>query len=116
MDLIRKILLALEEKEDFEEPIVPEIPGVTTNEIYYHIKLLNEAGLIEAKDWSTDNGSEWVATSLTSPGHDFLDAARNETFWVKAKSLVQNSGGALTLEAMKVALDQVVKSALQGGS
>lgn len=65
MEIVRKILLALEDKEDFTDPLIPEIPGVSTNEIYYHIKILSEAGLIEAKDWSTADGPEWVATSLT---------------------------------------------------
>lgn len=114
MDLFRKILLSLEEKGDFEEPIFPDIPGETKNDISYHIKLLSEQGLIEAKDWSTCDGLEWVAISLTSSGHDFLDAARNENFWEKAKSLIKDNSGVLTLEAMKIALDYLVKNQIFG--
>lgn len=111
MELGRRILLALEEKEDFSTPIIPEIPEHTKLEVVYHIKLLNQAGLIEAMDWS---GDEWVATTLTSIGHDFLDAARNETIWQKAKAMVLGNGAAMTFEIMKIALAETLKAQLLG--
>jgi len=85
IELAREILIALEELETFDEPVIPEISGRSPHEVCYHIKLLSEAGLIEARNWSTDDGPEWVATSLTSSGHDFLDAARNNTIWEKPR-------------------------------
>lgn len=112
IELTREILVALEELESFDEPVIPNIPGRSKHELVYHIKLLSEAGLIEAQNWSTGDGSEWVATSLTSSGHDFLDAARNNTIWEKAKTMVVDQGSVLTIEALKVALSQVVRGAL----
>lgn len=113
IELVREILAALEELESFDEPVIPNIPDRSKHEVVYHIKLLSEAGLIEAQNWSTDGGPEWVATSLTSSGHDFLDAARSNTIWEKAKSIVVDQGSVLTIEALKVALSQVVRGAFR---
>lgn len=114
MELGRQILLALEEKNDFSTPVIPEVSKYTKLEVVYHIKLLNQAGLIEAMDWSSDNGDEWVATSLTSIGHDFLDAARSNTVWQKAKAMVLDKGAAMTFEMMKIALAETLKAQLLG--
>ncbi|KRS20817.1 hypothetical protein AAY72_11705 [Alishewanella sp. WH16-1] len=112
-ELFREILLLLEKLESFDDPVIPNIPDRTKHEVVYHIKLLSEAGLIEAQNWSTDDGPEWVATSLTSSGHDFLDAARNNTIWKKAMSIVVAQGAALTIETLKAALSKVVRDMLQ---
>ena len=49
--------------------------------------LLNEARLVKAVNFSTTYGdSNWVPLRLTWEGHDFLDAARNEDRWKKAKA------------------------------
>ncbi|EGR1560408.1 DUF2513 domain-containing protein [Vibrio alginolyticus] len=114
MDLGRKILLALESKEDFSTHICPEIEDATDLQVSYHIKLLAEAGLVNAKDWSDCDGDEWVASSLTTCGHDFLDAARNDSIWLKAKELIQSKGVALTFEMLKLALAETLKSQLLG--
>ncbi len=115
MELVRRILFQLEERLEFDEPYVPNIDGCPDNEIYYHLKLMSEAGLIDAKNWSDDSGPYWVATSMTVAGHDFLDAARSDTLWTKAKSIVTRSDGALTLEALKIGLSMAVKNAITGG-
>jgi hypothetical protein len=112
MELGRKILLKVEEKEDFSTPITPSVVGFTKQEVVYHIKLLHQASLIEAQDWSSDNGDNWVVTSLTSIGHDFLDSARNETSWNKAKEYISSKGSVLTFETLKIALSELVKSQL----
>ena len=112
MELGRKILFAVEEKDDFSTPITLEICGYTKLEVAYHIKLLNQAGLIEATDLSDDISDEWAVTSLTSIGHDFLDAARNDTIWSKAKETILGKGSALTFDMLKIALAEVVKTQL----
>ncbi|MCC5856145.1 MAG: DUF2513 domain-containing protein [Idiomarina sp.] len=114
MELVRRILFQLEERLEFDEPYVPKVDGYSENEIFYHVKLMSEAGLIEAKNWSDDDGPCWLATSMTAAGHDFLDAARSDRLWAKAKSIVTGSGGALTLEALKIGLSMAVKNAIMG--
>ena len=50
MDLIRKILLRIEESPDFSFISPFDIEGYETEQISYHIELLDEAGLIKAKE------------------------------------------------------------------
>ena len=53
---------------------------------------------------------------LSYDGHQFLDAARSDTVWQKAKSWTQKTTGTLTLEGLKLALPHVVKALIQGGA
>ncbi len=54
--------------------------------------------------------AKWVTT--TWQGHEFLDLARNDTNWHKAKSWILDKGQALTLEAMKAVLPAVLNQSL----
>ena len=115
MDLIREILLVIEESD--ETPlgwITFSLPGRSNNEISYHVKLLYEAGLIEAIDASSmgPDGFDWKAKSLTWHGHEFLDAARDNTIWAKVKAKVAAAVGTTSVEVMLELLKQQAKGAL----
>ena len=119
MDLARKILFEIEACED---PLGPtddlKIDGYSDQVVSYHVKILAEAGLLEAEDVSemgTDGFRVW-AKSLTWQGHEFIEAARDETHWRKTKKLVSEKGGGLMFEVLKFALTQGVKSQLFPGS
>ncbi len=107
MDLARQIMLELEEAPSFRVWVKIAPIGWSEQEVNYHIMLLAKAGLIEADDVSETESTEWVAKNLTMQGHDFLDAAKNETIWQTAKKLVQEKGGALTFDVAKAVLAQV---------
>lgn len=114
MDLVRSILLKIEEQPYTGSFLDVSVPGHTGEEISYHIMLLDEAGLIEAENVSSSDGMDWKALRLTYAGHEFLDAARNDNVWSSAKEWVMASTGVLTLEALKVALPEVIKRILAG--
>ncbi len=61
--------------------------GYSQNEIFYHIKLLNDAGLLDAMDISEmgEDGFRWWPGSLTWDGQEFLNAAKDDSIWKKAK-------------------------------
>jgi hypothetical protein len=86
IDLIRTILLKIEESDD---PTKIDVRLFSTNhsieQIQYHLKLLCEAGFIEVKGFR-----EIILTvsGLTWSGHDFLDAARDKSRWEKAKEII----------------------------
>jgi repressor of nif and glnA expression len=101
LDLVRKILMEIEKKEESMGWIIPEIESYSENEIFYHIKILEEAGFIEAKDLSTLGTFEWAAINLTWEGHEFLDASRNETIWKKSKSIIQDKMGSASFDVLK---------------
>lgn len=103
MELAREILLRLEANEDPNKVLrlENEIEGYSEQQIYYHTKLLAQAGLIEAMDASSARRLCWVATSLTMDGHEFLDAIRNDTVWNNTKEVVKEKGGSIPFEILK---------------
>jgi uncharacterized protein DUF2513 len=116
MDLCREILLRAEESPDSAGPTI-KIDGRSSEEISYHIKLLSEAGLAEvgAADgqftYKKSDGSilskgqkVYSVMSLTWQGHEFLDAARNDTIWRKVKNKVVKATGGLVFDVLKAAL------------
>lgn len=108
MDLIRALLLEAEKAPFGGAPI--SLPGHSQEEIYYHAQLAQDARLIEAR---LQRGPEaFHIIRLTYEGHEFLEAARNEERWARAKETVIRSTGTLTLEAVKAALAALVKNAL----
>jgi hypothetical protein len=66
-------------------------------------------------DLSSLSGICWKPTRLTYSGHEFLDAARSDTVWQKAKAWALKSTGTLTLEGLKLALPHVVKALIASG-
>lgn len=91
-----------------------DIPGFSRVQITHHIRLLDEAGLIDAEDLTNMSGSEWKAKRLTWAGHEFIDAARSDAVWQKTKTTVREKTGVLTFEALKLGLAEVVKGLLTG--
>ena len=111
MDFARDILLAIEAKPDDSE--YPLIPGKASEQEIYHVMLLAEAGLIEANKIVYDNRSvEWRIRRLTSQGHDFLDAARDQNRWNQAKRMISEKGGSLTFDILKGVLVQLMRQAV----
>lgn len=92
-DLMRDILINLEDSTDFTFYKSIKLPGKTPEEISYHIKLLFEAGMVDAQDKS-QRGTPyalWKARSMTPMGHDFLDSVRAPAMWEKAKGIMGRS-------------------------
>ncbi len=93
MELIRKVLLYIEEHADGERLIREwHIEGHDFKEVSYHVKLLVEHGLVNGRSSGIDQYLLWYADSLTWPGHDFLDSIKNDTVWEKIKSGIKNKG------------------------
>ena len=107
MDLVRKILFAVEAREARWEKL--EIEGHSFEEVGYHCCLLIDAGLALGVDQKLDQTPERTCriTSLTNAGHDWLDAAREDTRWKQAKSIFATMGG-VTLDVAKSILKQLM--------
>jgi len=114
MDLMRKILIAAEESPDGFAPRSFEIDGYTWEQVGYHVHLMNQAGLVEAADVTHrgNTGPEAVLRALTWEGHEFLEAARRESLWERAKSFALEKTGGLTIAAMRMSLEMVARDAL----
>jgi hypothetical protein len=109
MDLIREILLVLEEHNYLES-----IPGQTPEEIAYHVSLLEGAGLVTQEIYQNLflNDSVLEGIRITWTGHEFLDASRNTSFWENAKKVALEKTGALSFEVLKTILVQLGKDAI----
>jgi hypothetical protein len=79
MTLAREVLLATEAHPPGRGPANIQVPGFSPEQVSYHVKIMAEAGLIEALDASASGNFDWRPTSLTWQGHEFLDAVRNDT-------------------------------------
>jgi hypothetical protein len=79
-------------------------------DISYHVLLLKEAGLIQA----TNVRLAWRPIRLTWEGHEFLDTAKDNNRWEKAKNAMTKTGG-FALDVMKQLLIQYLKSELNLG-
>lgn len=102
MDLIREILRAVEACEDSYGINSPIIEGYSVGQIAYHLRLLNESGLIEVKSVADgfQQEDEYMGINLTWDGQDFLNAARDDSLWKKAKETVIDSGVGFTIQSL----------------
>jgi hypothetical protein len=65
-------------------------------QIAHHARILMQEGLIEGQDLADSTGADpdAIATSLTWKGHEFLDLARDQQRWNRAKAIIGKVGGA----------------------
>lgn len=113
MDCFRAVLLKIEELPSYTIMKGTEVEGYSAEQTGYHIKLAQDAGFIVAKSLDDEAGI-FMVERLTYAGHEFLDAARDDTLWQKAKQTVMKNTGTLTVEALKIALAQLIHNAAPG--
>ena len=108
MELIRTILL---HAESCETPSISDasFDGYDDDVVGYHNYLIVDSGLAEGRDCSTraNPGPYWKLNHLTSAGHDFIDASREQTRWNLAKKKL----GDATLAAYTAVLAAMAKKA-----
>ena len=84
MDVVRQILFAVEAIPPGEySSHQPEIPDLDPASYSEYVQLLVEAGLVEAE---VLDGGYVLIHRLTWAGHEFLDAARSDSLWMKFKA------------------------------
>lgn len=110
MDCFRAVLLKIEELPSNTILNGTEVEGYSAEQTAYHIKLAQDAGFIVAKSLA-DEADIFMVERLTYAGHEFLDAARQDTLWQKAKQMVLKNAGTLTIEALKTALAHLMQNA-----
>ena len=113
MDLVRKLLFAIEEKpNDYPEQTFV-VEGYDDYTVQFHLILMYEAGLISAEVYRTETGRTakiYFVFRLTWEGCEFLSAARDNTIWntVKKRTLTQLSE--VPFAVLKAALLAAVKN------
>jgi hypothetical protein len=103
MDLIRQILLDLEAD-------VETAPGrYDLRTIFHHKALLVDAGLVTGTTYHEGSDYKALVGHLTWDGHEFLDAARDETGWKAVMKKVGESAGTTSMAVIQAMLIEFAK-------
>jgi hypothetical protein len=112
LELIRKMVLAIEDAPGWAPDL--KFEGYTDTQVGYHAYLLLDAGLARGEP-IFEMGSEapgGFINNLSWAGHEFADAARDETRWRKAMGVVQDKGGTVTIGVLTQLLVALMRGAL----
>ena len=109
MDIIRMLLI---QQETGDAP--PELARHPDDLVVYNVALMKDAGLIEAAIAEGGDGTPIGAAiiRMTWAGHDFLDAARDDTVWRKAKDSLLKPGVSWTFDLLKQTLKALAQQQL----
>lgn len=116
MELVRKILLKIEEEYRSSSIINLRIDGYDMETVAYHCRILNDAGLVsdyEGKYASNELYMFWVGP-LTWDGNDFLDKIRDNSVWHKTKEVITQKGLPLVLDTIKTVANAFITAAAEG--
>jgi len=113
MELIRKMLIAIEDNPTGWAPDPFRVEGYSDDVISYHSYLLADAGLARGYDVTSRESCapEYRILNLTWAGHEFCQAAREDTRWKKAMGVVAEKGGSVTFEVLKELLVLLMRGA-----
>ena len=116
MDLVRLVLLKIEEEYRSTAIYDLEIPGYDAETVAYHCKILYEAGMISDYDarYADDELFMFGVGSLTWDGNDFLDKIRDNSQWKKVKDTITQKGLPLLLETIKAVSSAFITAATEG--
>lgn len=116
MELIRKILFAIEEQFVDVAIYNLQIEGYDNKSVAYHCDLLFQAGLIKdyKAQYADDELYYFAVSSLTWEGHDYLDKIRSETVWNKTKSLISEKGLPFMIDTVSTVASALVATMVQG--
>ena len=116
MDLVRLILLEIENIYQSTAIYNLTIDGYDAEMIAYHCKIIHEAGLIsEYKAQYADNKLYGFGVgSLTWDGNDFLDKIRDDSQWKKIKDAITEKGLPMVIETIKLVANAFISTAVTG--
>lgn len=109
-DCVRKTLLYLENNLMLDSFISTQdmtIDNYSKEDIVYTIKMLKNAGYINAQFCGYDDQQIYYVSSLTWNGHQFLDNIRDNTVWKKTKSILSKFTS-VSLEITSQVASQVI--------
>ena len=116
MDLVRLILLEIEDKYRSTAIYDLAIDGYDTEMVAYHCKILYDAGLIsDYKAQYADNEIYVFGVgSLTWDGNDFLEKIRDDSQWKKVKETITKKGLPLVVDTIKSVANALISATVEG--
>lgn len=116
MELCRKILFAIEEQYVDVAIHNLKIEGYSMEQVAYHCKILNEAGLVSYYHQTEgDNHIQFFTVgSITWNGHEYLDTIRQDSRWNEIKTQIKSKSLPLTIDVItKVASSSIAETIKQ---
>lgn len=122
MDLIRDLLLKIEDGQRSFDILTPEVAEVLGENcegrllrarvelLEYHLTLLDNAGLITIQ--AKLSGAVWQIGQITWAGHDFLDTIRDPAIWRETKAGAKQAGG-FSLDLLKALAKGLIKKKIE---
>jgi hypothetical protein len=107
MDLIRKIMI--EARERCPQTFLPAKPfdGYDEATVVEHFFMIRDCGLAEVLTAESQDSRFARIERLTPAGHDFVEAALNDTIWRSAWEWVRQKGGGVPLAVLTELLKQL---------
>lgn len=119
MDLVRKILLVIEESNspltNNDSVILKDCDRIEDKiTIDYHLKKMYEGNLIICGTPCEVSALETIYTDieLSWEGHQFVEQIREDLFWGKLKTRVVKAGVGISLHAFKIGAPILIKELL----
>lgn len=115
MELLRKILIALEIKTG-QGPYI-NIDGYNIESVGYHCAMMYEYGLIQSfKAQPADNNPYYIffVNGLTWEGHDFLDKIRDDGTWQKTVKTIAEKGLDMSIKTIGTIATAFITAATEG--
>ena len=111
-DLIRTILLDVEALPPGKGLDHPKYSPHSPAYVAEHVLLLIEGGLVEGSVGEYTGGYSVHVRRLTWSGHDFLQSARDDTVWNKAKEVMKSSANLFSFDILSELLKSLVRDQL----
>lgn len=108
MDLIREILLRIEEDPNADGTKwvrLTDVNGHSSEEVAYHLVLLTEAGFVKGNM----AGSTPIISRLTWEGHEFVDDIKDSGVWESTKARVAGLSGVALSVIAEIAKAEIKK-------
>ena len=115
MELVRKVLLYIEEQYTDVVLYNIEIKGYDFKTIAYHCKICYEAGLICDYDssYGDDEIQDFGVGSLTWEGHEFIEKIKDDAIWNKTNKIIKEKGIKLTIKAIEQIATKLIEIGIQ---
>ncbi|MGZ8937476.1 MAG: DUF2513 domain-containing protein [Halobacteriota archaeon] len=114
-DTIREILIKTEELVVGSDLSPNDFAPERRDEISYHVKLLEESGLVKASiiEYLGDSSIHFDIERLTWSGHEFLDAIRDDSVWKKIKKIASEKSVAMLFDVLKGVAITIIKNLVE---
>jgi uncharacterized protein DUF2513 len=111
LDLVRRILLALEASPHGFAPATFTVPGYDQETIGHHVWLMHQGGLLTAEEVTAQHDPSPIALpeAITWRGHEFLDTTRSDRVWRTLKAALKDKAISLPFSLIEALALKIAK-------